>query len=566
MKKTTYATLAQRLNAKQIIDLEKINGALNISRRIGRPFVSVLFSEMQRHSSESELTLVKQAIAEALEIPFFDDADDCIINTDMTRRIGFDDIERKKAFVVIHDGESFLHVYDPMDYETNQKILAAIGTSSLEYCMMSPLAVSTIYTRDVAPLLISDRAKTMDVSAEQPVESDGEEEVTDVAKMFNDIVNAGISLRASDIHLCPEKGNAVIRVRVDGVLRDYMPIPLSALSKLTNFVVSQAKIPEPEQAKTPRDGSMEFKASPSLTIPLRVSLIEDTDGREDICVRILNSQKMTLSELGMYDEDIEKVRRLFRMTKGIVLFVGPTGSGKSTSMYAGLRETDYKHRRVMTVEDPVEQHMDGILQVSVNDDAGLTFESAITAFLRHDPDIICVGEIRRRDVGASAMRAAETGHLVISTLHSNDAPSAITRLTGVDIAISHQDVASSLSAVVAQRLARRVCPNCKEEYDLPTGHHWRTEFELGDGEIRLARGKGCPLCNGIGYKGRIVLTELLICNRQIRSAIERSAPSEEIEKLAAESGYKPLIYDGIRKALDGLTTFDELEPIRNDII
>ena len=218
----------------------------------------------------------------------------------------------------------------------------------------------------------------------------------------------------------------------------------------------------------------------------------------------------------------------------------------------------------MTCEDPVEQTMENILQISVNEDAGMTYAEAIKSFLRHDPDIIVIGEIRDFEVGINAMRASETGHLVISTLHCNNAPAAIPRLTGLEIPA--QSVATSLSAVIAQRLARRVCPNCKKMYPLPMDHPWRSKYRLGDGEIMLAKGEGCAQCEGSGYKGRIVLAEIMVCTREIRAAIERNAPSIEIEKLAAENGYRPLIEDGIEKARAGLTTFDEIDILANDIV
>lgn len=563
MKKPNYETIKAAILSADILPQERVQRAVNSSRTMGRPLIPILIEETK--GREETLDALRGVLSPLLEIPFFEDATALKVNMDLTRKAGLDGIEKTKTFFVEFNGTPYLHMLDPMSAEKSDEALTIAKNKSIEHCFLSTVAINTLMTRDISPILIAERAKTMVVDVGSVEEDAGEDEnVTDVAKMFNDIISAGINSRASDVHLSPEKKKAMIRFRVDGILRDYMEIPLPALEKLYNYVVSQAKIPEPDKPKEPRDGSLEFQYSPTQRIPLRISTIEETEGRSDLCIRILSGQEMSLEALGMNREHQQIINRLFRMTKGVCLFVGPTGSGKSTSMYAGIRTTDYVHRRVMTCEDPVEQTMENILQVSVNEDAGMTYAEAIKSFLRHDPDIIVIGEIRDFEVGINAMRASETGHLVISTLHCNNAPAAIPRLTGLEIPA--QSVATSLSAVIAQRLARRVCPNCKKMYPLPTDHPWRSKYRLGDGEIMLAKGEGCAQCEGSGYKGRIVLAEIMVCTREIRAAIERHAPSIEIEKLAAENGYRPLIEDGIEKARAGLTTFDEIDILANDIV
>ena len=565
MKKIAYFQIGSRLESAGIVEPEVIRNALTTSRTMGRPMISLLMRNVQRYNDEEMETNVKRVISEILEIPFFTNPGDCTVDQSLTKLIGLNKIEKQMAFVVMSNGRRYLHTLDPMDAEIVAPAMNALkGYDVSDCCMASPACISSLMTREIMPMLIADKAKEMDSATDAEVQEHEEAEVTDIGKMFNNIISAGISSRASDIHLSPEKRIAKIRMRVDGVMREYMDVPLSVLEKLNNYIVSQAKIPEPDKAKEPRDGAMEFRFSDEKDIFLRISILTETDGRDDISIRVLNNKEMTLDQLGMSQEHQNIISGLFQMTKGIVLFVGPTGSGKSTSMYAGLRATDYVHRRVMTCEDPVEQTMEGILQVSINDDAGLSYNEAIKSFLRHDPDIIGIGEIRDNAVGMNAMRASETGHLVISTLHCNDAPSAVSRLRGIDIPA--QSIASSLSAVIAQRLVRRVCPNCREKYMLPKEHHWRELFDLGDEDIELVRGKGCPQCDGVGYKGRAVLTEIMLCNREIRAAIEENAPSIEIERLAEASGYVRLVNDGIQKALDGVTTFDEIESIRRDIV
>ena len=565
MKKIAYFQIGSRLESAGIVEPEVIRNALTTSRTMGRPMISLLMRNVQRYNDEEMETNVKRVISEILEIPFFTNPGDCTVDQSLTKLIGLNKIEKQMAFVVMSNGRRYLHTLDPMDAEIVAPAMNALkGYDVSDCCMASPACISSLMTREIMPMLIADKAKEMDSATDAEVQEHEEAEVTDIGKMFNNIISAGISSRASDIHLSPEKRIAKIRMRVDGVMREYMDIPLSVLEKLNNYIVSQAKIPEPDKAKEPRDGAMEFRFSDEKDIFLRISILTETDGRDDISIRVLNNKEMTLDQLGMSQEHQNIISGLFQMTKGIVLFVGPTGSGKSTSMYAGLRATDYVHRRVMTCEDPVEQTMEGILQVSINDDAGLSYNEAIKSFLRHDPDIIGIGEIRDNAVGMNAMRASETGHLVISTLHCNDAPSAVSRLRGIDIPA--QSIASSLSAVIAQRLVRRVCPNCREKYMLPKDHPWRELFDLGDGDIELVRGKGCPQCDGVGYKGRAVLAEIMVCNREIRAAIEENAPSIEIERLAEASGYVRLVNDGIQKALDGVTTFDEIESIRRDIV
>lgn len=561
MKKVPYKLIANAAEEAGVFDHDEAQKHQASALKARTSLITVL---LDHAPEEDRRNALKKAFAKTLEIPFLTDANRTRVNIELTRKAGIEGVEKTKTFFVDFDGRSYLHLRDPMNTSKAENAIAVAKGKDIEFCFLSTTVLNTLMTRDVAPVMIAERAKSMAVEVDTEEEKDEEENITDIAKMFNDIVAAGINSRASDIHLCPEKDESVIRFRVDGILKDYMSIPKPALEKLYNYIVSQAKISEPEKPKEPRDGSLEFQYSPTQTIPLRVSMIEETDGYSDLCIRILNSQEMSLDSLGMSKEHQEIINRLFKMTKGIVLFVGPTGSGKSTSMYAGIRATDYRHRRVMTCEDPVEQTMENILQVSINDDAGMSYSDAIKSFLRHDPDIIVIGEVRDYDVGINAMRASETGHLVISTLHCNNAPAAIPRLIGLEIPA--QSVATSLSAVVAQRLVRRVCPYCKELYKLPSEHPWRKRYRLGDGEVTLAKGKGCSECENSGYRGRIVLAEVMVCNREIRAAIERKAPSIEIENLASASGYRPLIEDGIAKARSGVTTFDEIDVLYNDIV
>jgi type IV pilus assembly protein PilB len=389
----------------------------------------------------------------------------------------------------------------------------------------------------------------------------GEKEASDdahIIQLVNMMILDAHRLRASDIHLEPLEKRLRLRYRIDGVLQ-VMPDPPK---KLQAAMVSRLKIMSNmsiAEKRLPQDGRIQLRTSDKKTaIDLRVSTIPTNHG-ESICMRILDKTSLTLglTELGYLSDDQATMERILALPDGIFLVTGPTGSGKSTTLYACLNMMNKPDRKIITVEDPVEYQLTGINQVPVNADVGMTFPAALRAMLRQAPNIIMVGEIRDLETASIAINASLTGHLVFSTLHTNDAPSAVTRL--VDIGVKKFLVASSVRAIMAQRLVRRICANCTEPY-VPTEVELRS-LNLKLDQIEQAnfrKGRGCDKCRGTGYKGRMGIFEICVLDDEIRRMVNEGLSVAVIRQRARDLGMRTLREDGIRKVLGGMTTPDEV--------
>jgi type IV pilus assembly protein PilB len=373
-----------------------------------------------------------------------------------------------------------------------------------------------------------------------------------VIKLVDLIVRQAIEDGASDIHIEPRYDKLSLRYRIDGNLYE-MPSPAASLYLP---IVSRAKIlskMDIAEKRLPQDGGFMVKISERL-IDLRVSSLPTIYG-EKIVLRILDKSRipLDLAKLGFLPQELEKIRKGIAASYGLILLTGPTGSGKSTTLYAALNELNSPTLNILTVEDPVEYRMEGINQVQVKPEIGLTFANTLRCFLRQDPDIILVGEVRDLETGEICIRSALTGHLVLSTLHTNDSPTTITRL--IDIGIPNYLVASSLRLIVAQRLIRKLCSHCKESYEvrkqeLPKG------VELNSPVIYKA--KGCEKCNFIGYKGRSVIAETLLIDDELREAIYRGANASQIMEIARKKGMLNLLESGIKRVEEGITSLEEV--------
>jgi len=371
-----------------------------------------------------------------------------------------------------------------------------------------------------------------------------------VVKLVDLIIRQAINERASDIHIEPFKDRISLRYRIDGKLYEIPP----PAKHLNLAIVSRIKILarlDIAEKRLPQDGALVVKLEDRI-IDLRVSTIPTIWG-EKVVLRILDkgSTLLSLNQMGYEPKQLEEIRRAIVMPYGLVLITGPTGSGKSTSLYAMLNEIKSPSRNIVTVEDPVEFKLDGINQVQVKPEIGLTFAAALRSFLRQDPDVMLVGEVRDLETAEICLRSALTGHLVLSTLHTNDAPSAINRL--IDIGVEPYLISPTLVLVVAQRLIRRLCPDCKEAYE-------PTPEELGSVKLKsdlLFRPKGCPKCNQIGYRGRIAIGEVLVINEQIKELINQKASFIKIRELAVAGGMQTLFDSAMRKVEAGITSFAE---------
>lgn len=392
------------------------------------------------------------------------------------------------------------------------------------------------------------------------VDSNGTIENAPIVKMVNSIVEQGVRLGASDIHIEGGREYTRVRMRIDGELQEQMQINKAAHDALTTRlkIMSNMNIAE---KRAPQDGRFELVEG-EQKIDVRVSSIPTTYG-EKIVIRILNTQDnkvASVDELGLTAHNRVLFEKIIKSPNGIILVTGPTGSGKSTTLYAILSEKNKPSENIITLEDPVEKKLDGVNQVQINNKAGLTFSSGLRSILRQDPDVIMVGEIRDAETAMISIRSAITGHLVFSTLHTNDAASTIVRL--VDMGVEPYMVSSAVVGVIAQRLTRKVCPFCKQP-------HESTEEEMAimgfDEPVTLYKGTGCQACNFTGYKGRTALHEIIVVTPDLKQMINGGAQAEEIREYAKANG-TILLQDNMRELIrEGVTTIDEYVKITYSI-
>jgi general secretion pathway protein E/type IV pilus assembly protein PilB len=377
-----------------------------------------------------------------------------------------------------------------------------------------------------------------------------------IIKLVNTIIVDAFKARASDIHLEPLAKKFRLRYRIDGMLHEMKGPPkrlqasmISRLKIMSNMSIAERRVPQDGRIQTPVGGK---------TIDLRVSCIPTNHG-ESIVMRILDKEglKLGLVELGFFTDDQQTFEKLIGLPDGILLVTGPTGSGKTTTLYAVLNYINRPDRKIITVEDPVEYQLSGINQVQVSESVGLTFSSALRSMLRQAPNVIMLGEIRDLETASIAINASLTGHLVFSTLHTNDAPSAVTRL--IDIGVKPFLVASSARALLAQRLVRRVCRRCGAPY-VPTEAELRALSidPNNTGNATFMKGKGCGDCNKTGYRGRFGIFEIFVVEDEIRKLIYERVPASELRTRAREMGMRTLREDGARKVLAGLTSPEEV--------
>jgi len=396
------------------------------------------------------------------------------------------------------------------------------------------------------------------VEEEQITELKVEADAAPVVKAVNYIIEEALSRKASDILIEPQEKQLRIRYKIDGVFYDQKPLPKKLLQSIVARIKVMGKMDTTERRK-PQDGRIRITYN-GKPINLRISVIPTAHG-EKVCIRLIDAQALTLplTELGFEEDQLQLFERAIKQPYGMILVTGPTGSGKTTTLYSALNVLNTSDVNIMTVEDPVEAVLYGINQVNVNEKVGLTFASALRAFLRQDPDIIMVGEIRDKETIEIAINAALTGHLVFSTLHTNDAPSAITRL--INMGVEPFLIASTLTLVISQKLVRKICNDCRKQYKvsvqqlLPLGV--TLEMVKNQKEVIIYKGEGCNKCQG-GYKGRTGIFEVLDCNESIKELILKKATHFEIKQVARQNGMITLREAALRKMLAGITTVEEV--------
>jgi type IV pilus assembly protein PilB len=378
-----------------------------------------------------------------------------------------------------------------------------------------------------------------------------------IVKLVNGIFVNAIKAGASDIHLEPYENSMRVRYRVDGVMYTVMTLPTKIKASLTSRVKIMSRLDIAER-RLPQDGRIKLKLGKKREIDFRVSTLPTLFGEKTV-LRILDKSNLQvdLTKLGFENKQLDNFMEAIEKPYGMVLVTGPTGSGKTTTLYSALNHLNKPGINIMTAEDPVEYNFMGINQVQVREEIGLTFASSLRSFLRQDPDIIMVGEIRDFETAEIAVKAALTGHLVLSTLHTNDAPSTISRL--LNMGIEPFLVSSSVILILAQRLGRKVCQQCREEEKVPVHALLKIGFSEDEAKtVRCYRGKGCPACNNSGYKGRIALYEVMPISDEIRELILEGASANEIKKAAVRLGMKTLRMSGLSKVKDGITSMEEV--------
>ncbi len=474
------------------------------------------------------------------------------------------------------DNKLFVAMANPLDVFVIDELRMITGLEIESFIAMEEELMALIATLYRSETHVNDAlAGVMKDFASDQVQfnSESDEDLTDdelremgddapIIRLANLIISQGVHDKASDIHMEPQKNGMRIRYRVDGILTDGMRLPRKVVAPLCSRMKIMSEMDISEK-RVPQDNRISA-AIGGVEYDFRVSTLPTVHG-EKIVMRILDKSGINvgLGKLGFVERNLRQIEDICTRNYGIILVTGPTGSGKSTTLYSILNKINTGQNNIITIEDPVEYELSGINQCGVNNKAGMTFSAGLRAMLRQDPDVIMVGEMRDHETATIAMEAALTGHLVLSTLHTNDAPSAATRL--IDMGVEPFLISSSVVAVLAQRLVRQICPACKESYSAPRELLLRYGFPLSDdllntsaSELTLFKGKGCDKCKQTGYKGRTGVHELLMMNDEIRNKILERSPSHIIRALAMENGMHTLQMDAVEKVLLGITTVDEV--------
>jgi type IV pilus assembly protein PilB len=533
------------------ISTERMQDVLTQASQAGRSAEEIL-----RDDGELSSEQLARATAERFGLDFVDMT---IFKPDLTAvsLVSSSAAKRYNAVPVGHDesGALLIAMADPSNILALDDLKLMTGQDRLRPVVAVP--------EDIAGLI--SRAKSLDDAVadategedeDEPIISDIRESADDapVIKLVNSIIAEAVEEGASDIHFEPEGRDMRVRFRVDGVLGEVTTIP----RRMVAGVISRVKIMgqlDIAERRLPQDGRIGLTVD-GHPVDVRIVTLPTALG-EGVIMRILDKEQvlLTLDTLGMREDALTRFEIAIRQSYGAVLVTGPTGSGKSTTLYAGLNAINTVEKKIITIEDPVEYQLPGINQVSVNLKAGLTFAKGLRSMLRADPDIIMVGEIRDSETARIAVESALTGHLVLSTLHTNDAPSAITRLTEMDIEPFLSS--SAIDCIVAQRLARKLCTYCKRQVTL-TAESLRTQAFHVDYDIQAFEAVGCARCNYSGYRGRIGLYEVMVNSDEIRELTIRRSSSDEIRKIAIAQGMTPLRDDGLEKVKLGITSIEEV--------
>ena len=552
-----YMRLGDLLISAGVIRPEQLNDALAIQKKTRERLGDVLINNG---------IITEQQLIEALQMQLGVDFVDLTAVSIPLELARFVPRSIAKKFCVVpvklQKDELYVAMSDPLNFEAQEEVKSASHKQVVPMIATRRAveqAIATLYGNEGTARAIeemkreagSNQADIVPVQMSKAVDNGAAEAPT--IRFVNSVIERAITERASDIHLEPQEGEMVVRMRIDGVLRRIFTVP----ANLQATVIARLKIMggmNIAERKIPQDGRAMVTAK-DKEIDLRISSIPTIYG-EKIVLRLLDksSGHINRKTIGLEGEDEKKYDRLLKNSSGVILIVGPTGSGKSTTMCAMIQELCNEQTNIMTLEDPVEYNIPGANQCQINEKTGMTFAAGLRSILRQDPDVISVGEIRDGETASIAVRAAITGHLVISTLHTNDAVSTISRL--VDIGVEPYMISSALRGVVSQRLVRKICPHCRKAYT-PTEEEKRMVGIAENEDVTFYKGEGCQECGRTGYRGRRGVFEILTLDVALRREVANNASSEELTKTALENGFVTMKDNCRRLVLEGVTTVAE---------
>jgi type IV pilus assembly protein PilB len=560
-----HKRLGDMLVEDKLITQQDLETAIEEQRRTGQ----LLGTTLVRLGLVSERDLLERLQAQ-LGLALVD-LDDVVVDETVLQHVAEDLAKKYCAIPLEMEGRSALRVAmaDPLNVAALEDLRFHSGLF-IKPMLAAPSQIAESIERfyhldtsvnEVIQNIITNESE-VDVSA---VQEDEQTEAIDdlireaegrpIVRLTNWLLHGAVEERASDCHIEPQERDLVVRFRVDGLLREVQRLPkwtqgaiVSRIKVLSNLDIAEKRLPQ--------DGRLVVEIK-GRRVDMRVSTLPVTNG-EKVVIRVVDQGRaqVALDDLGMQRDDIVKYKRWLERPQGIILVTGPTGSGKSTLLYASLRQIQHVTKNIVTVEDPVEYQIAGINQVQVDEKARKTFPAALRAILRQDPDVIMIGEVRDSETAQIAFRASVTGHLVLSTVHTNDAAGAVTRL--VDLGLEPFMVASSLVGVVSMRLVRTLCPRCKESYEAPASNFDRLGHPDATGTITLWRGRGCSHCHETGYQGRTGIFEVLGVDDAVRALVVRGAPDVAIRQAAIEAGMRSIGEDGLQKVMSGVTTLEEV--------
>ncbi|MES0349836.1 MAG: type II secretion system ATPase GspE [Desulfobacteria bacterium] len=540
---------------------EALAEAIEIQEQKGGRIEEILV----RQNAVSELDLLK-ALSTQFDLPFLPDLPTQDLNTDFAGKVPIQFLKKYKMVPMVTSNETYVAVNDPFEFQPLDDLRLSLEWDGVKVVLAPYSAIlSTInlaydMSQDSAEQVIQNMHEVDSDQILSEIEATGDllDETSEapIIKLVNLMLSQAVKARASDIHVEPYQEKLKIRYRVDGILYDKLSPPKRIHSTLVSRIKVMARLNIAEK-RLPQDGRIEIRIA-DKNVDIRVSTIPTAFG-ERVVLRLLDKSTvlLKLTDIGMPEDRLKLIEGLIRSPHGIVLVTGPTGSGKTTTLYAALTMINNPDINIITIEDPVEYQIEGIGQIQVNPKIGLNFANGLRSIVRQDPDVILVGEIRDLETAEVGIQSALTGHLVFSTLHTNDSASAVTRL--IDMGIEPFLVSSSVMAILAQRLVRVVCDECKETYvaDEESLDSIGITPEMAAGR-NIHRGLGCSSCLNTGYRGRTGIFELMILDDSIKNLILRTSDANAIKRQAIDQGMLSLRQDGAQKVLDGITTIEEV--------